>query len=91
MPLGFGVPFTAGKKKKVTQFTTLMITPLGQSKAGSIANQDKFRFLDSLAELSPAQVIDVAREANLHVATATRIAQEFVDGKMARIADSDDE
>lgn len=90
MPI-INVPFVGGGKKRINQFTTLAITNLGQSKAGSITNQDKFRFLDSLADLSPAQVIDIAREANIHVAVATRIGQELVDGGFARTANANEE
>lgn len=89
MPLG--IPFTGGKPKRVNQFTTLSITPLGQTKAGSVTNQDKFRFLDALADLSPAQVIDVGKEANIHVAVAIRIAQELVNGGMAKPMSSSDQ
>lgn len=79
------IPFIGGSSKKVNQFTTLSITPLGNTKAGSITNQSKFTILDALAEDSPSQVIDIARSSNMQISVCVRYCQELVNGGYARV------
>ena len=89
------MPFGIGQKKKINQFTTIMITPLGQSKAGAEQhNEEKFRVLDALADdtgtSAGTQVIDLAKKCNMSIQRCVRLAQEMEGGGWVRQVSSNE-